>query len=159
LNTFEFFNQHFGRFLTDQTGNVLVDAQKALSKQHPLMSGKTTRLTSGWAIIRPTKSTLQLEVSCSGIDVVGNTVTRFEAFFEDLSHWNGEPRIYLTFGARTFPISNLFITHDPRCVRICSPVEVETFDFTQAPDHTAGLVHRILYKQLATKGMTHGIHH
>ena len=160
LNTFEFFNQHFGRFLTEQTGDAIADAQKALSMNHPLLSGKTSRLGSGWAIIRPNRSTLQLGVRCSGeIEIAGNTVTRFAAFLEDLQKWNGEPRIYLTFDKRPVPASNLFVTYDPRLVRICSPTAIETFDFTQPPRDTSGAVHRNIYKELSIKGVQNGVHH
>jgi len=152
VNTIEFFNQYFGRHLTEQTGDAFLDAQTALSKSHPLRSGKISRLASGWAIVRPGRSSLQLEVKCSGIDVVGNGINRFEAFLADLREWSGEPRLYLTFDKRPVPVPNLFLTHDTRCVRICSPTDVETFDFTQQPSADAGDVHRILYRYIVTGG-------
>jgi hypothetical protein len=148
MNTFEFFNQNFGRHLTAQTDNPLVDAQKALSMNHKLLTGKTSRLSSGWAIVRPSRSSLQLGVDCSGIEIVGGTVTRYQAFIADLQAWRNEPRIYLTFEKRPVPISNIFVTYDPRVVRICSAKGVETFDFTQPPTAESGMVHKVLYKQM-----------
>ena len=148
MNTFEFFNQNFGRHLTPQTDSLLIDAQTALSMNHNLLTGKASRLSSGWAIVRPSRSSLQLGVDCSGIEIVGNTVSRFQAFIADLQAWRNEPRIYLVFDKRPVPIANLFVTYDPRAVRICSAKGVETFDFTQAPTDESGMVHKVLYKQM-----------
>ena len=148
MNTFDFFNQNFGRHLTEQTGNALADAQTALSKNHELLTGKASRLSSGWGIVRPSRSSLQLGVRCTGIDIVGNTVSRFQAFIADLLAWNNEPRIYLTFDKRPVPIANLFVTYDPRAVRICSAKGVETFDFTKVPTDDSGMVHKVLFKQM-----------
>lgn len=148
MNTFDFFNQNFGRFLAEQTGNEMADAQTALSKNHELQTGKTSRLSSGWAIVRPGRSSLQLGVKCTGIEITGNTVSRFQAFIADLQNWEGEPRIYLTFDKRPIPIANLFVTYDLRAVRICSAKGVETFDFTKDPTDESGMVHKVLFKQM-----------
>ena len=148
MSTFDFFNKNFGCHLTEQTGNALTDAQTALSMNHQLLTGRTSRLASGWAIIRPGRSSLQLGVECSGIEIVGNTVSRFQAFIADLQTWKNEPRIYLVFDKRPVPIANLFITYDPRVVRICSPKGVETFEFTKPPTDESGMVHKVLYKQM-----------
>ncbi len=151
MNAFEFFNQGFGRHLTAQTGNALADAQTALSKNHLLKSGKASRLASGWAIIRPGRSSLQLLVDCQGIELTGNTVGRFEAFERELRTWSGEPRIFLTFDKRPVPIQNLFITHDTRAVRVCSAAGVEAFDYTQDPTDDSGMIHKVLFKQFGGK--------
>ena len=37
VNTYQFFNQNFGRFLTAQTNNPYMDAWRALSSTHPLV--------------------------------------------------------------------------------------------------------------------------
>lgn len=148
MNTFEFFNQNFGRHLTPQSDNPLADAQTALSMNHKLQAGKASRLSSGWAIVRPGRSSLQLGVDCTGIEIVGNTVSRFQAFISDLQAWSNEPRIYLIFDKRPVPLANLFVTYDHRAVRICSAKGVETFDFTKAPTNESGMVHKVLYKQM-----------
>ena len=148
MDTFDFFNKNFGRHLTKQTDNALADVQTALSMNHQLLTGKGSRLASGWAIIRPGGSSLQLGVKCSGITIVGNTVSRFEAFIADLQAWKNEPRIFLTFDKRPVPIASLFITYDLRAVRICSPKGVETFDFTKPPTDESGMVHKGLFKQM-----------
>ena len=148
MDTFDFFNKNFGCHLTKQTDNALADAQTALSMNHQLLTGKVSRLASGWAIIRPGGSSLQLGVKCSGITIAGNTVSRFEAFIADLQAWKNEPRIFLMFDKRPVPIANLFVTYDPRAVRICSPKGVETFDFTKPPTDESGMVHKVLFKQM-----------
>ena len=148
MNTFDFFNDNFGRHLTPTTGNALADAQTALSMNHELLTGKASRLSSGWGIVRPGRSSLQLGVKCTGIEIVGNTVSRFQAFIADLKAWKNEPRIYLMFDKRPVPIANLFVTYDPRAVRICSAKGVETFDFTKPPNDDSGMVHRVLFKQM-----------
>lgn len=148
MDTFDFFNHNFGRHLTEQTDNALADAQTALSMNHQLLTGKASRLASGWAIIRPGHSSLQLGVKCSGIKIVGNTVSRFQAFIADLQAWKNEPRIYLMFDKRPVPIANLFVTYDLRAVRVCSPKGVETFDFTKPPTDESGMVHKVLFKQM-----------
>ena len=115
---------------------------------HQLLTGKVSRLASGWAIIRPGRSSLQLGVKWSGRTIAGNTVSRFEAFIADLQAWKNEPRIFLMFDKRPVPIANLFVTYDPRAVRICSPKGVETFDFTKPPTDESGMVHKVLFKQM-----------
>lgn len=149
MNTFEFFNQNFGRYLTQQSENPLADAQTALSMNHKLQTGKTSRLSSGWAIVRPGRSSLQLGVDCTGIEIVGNSVSRSQAFTSDLEAWRNEPRIYLIFDKRPVPLANLFVTYDHRAVRICSAKGVETFDFNKAPENDSGKVHKLLYKQMS----------
>lgn len=149
MNTYDFFNQHFGRFLTEQTNQPHMDSWRALSSMHPMYNkdGKKSlsRLASGWAIIRPTGSLVQLNLLADGIR--HDQRTRFEAFADELSNWDDTPRMFLIFDKAPIPISNLFITIDLRAVRICSPSGVETFDYTKPASPNAGVVQRVLEKQ------------
>lgn len=123
-----------------------MDAWHALSSNHPLPSGKQSRLVSGWAIIRPNSATLQTRLAIEGIGYDDRGRSRFTAFAEELAAWDRTPRMFLLFDKASIPISNLFITIDIRAVRICTPSGVETFDYTQTAKPTAGIVQRNLEK-------------
>ncbi len=147
MNTYEFFMAHFGRHLIDATG--LTPAQgteQALSSNHAQPKGTASRLQSGWAIVRPGSSSLQLKLAAQGIAYEERTA--MEAFIEELRTWDGEsPRIFLQFAKAPVPISHLFLTVDRRLIRICSPQGVASFDMNAEPDASATLVQRGLWKR------------
>jgi len=151
MNTFQFFNQNFGRFLTEQTNQPYMDTWRALSSGHPLQKknkkgeDQSGRLSSGWAIIRPSGSTMQQKLAVSGIEY--DDRTRFEAFADELAAWDDTPRIFLMFDKSPIPIANVFMTLDLRAVRICGPAGVETFDYTKSAPPTANVIQRNLEKQ------------
>ncbi len=147
MNTYEFFIEYFGKHLMDcEEHSPSVAAWKVLSSNHKQKKGSLSRLTSGWAILRPHKSTIQLELTASGLDY--DKRTRYEAFEEELDTWDGhEPRMFLTFDKAPIPISNLFLTLDKRLIRICSPKSVESFDITSPPNEVSGIVQRVLWSQ------------
>ena len=128
-----------------------MDAWKTLSSTYKIINkdGKSTasRLASGWAIIRPTGSSVQLNLTIDGIKY--DPRTRFEAFADELAHWGDTPLMFLVFDKAPIPIANLFLTLDLRAVRICSPGGVETFDYTQPAHPKSGLMQRVLEKQRA----------
>ena len=97
MNTYEFFIEYFGKHILDCEGlTPSAAAWKVLSSSHKQKKGTVSRLTSGWAILRPQKSTIQLELTASGLDY--DKRTRYEAFEEELETWDGiEPRMFLTF--------------------------------------------------------------
>lgn len=148
MNTYQFFNQSFGRHLTEQTNRPSADAWRALSKQHAILNkeGKpsTSRLT-GWAIIRPNGASAQTRFE--GAEIAYDARTRFEAFAHELEHWDGEPRMFLSFSKAPLPIANLFITADLRAVRVCSPGGVETFDATNPDEKEGGVSERNIAKE------------
>ena len=142
----DFFNQNFGRFLTKQTGNAAADAQRALSSGHAMKKGGfPQRIASGWAIVRPDRPTMQFELAAAGIEF--SRLTRYEAFQAELDAWDGSPRVFIEFDKKPVPIQNLFVTYDPRAVRICSPKGVETFDYTQPPAKDGCKTHKVIWKQ------------
>lgn len=141
-----FFNDNFGRYLAEQTGNPAADAQRALSKGHVMKKGGAPqRIASGWAIVRPGRPTMQFELAAAGIDY--SKLTRYEAFLAELDHWDGTPRIFIEFDKKPVPVHNLFVTYDPRAVRICSPKGTEMFDYTRPPDKDGCKTHKVLWKQ------------
>jgi hypothetical protein len=147
MNTYEFFIEYFGKHILDCEGlTPSAAAWKVLSSSHKQKKGTVSRLTSGWAILRPERSTIQLELTASGLDY--DKRTRYEAFEEELETWDGiEPRMFLTFDKAPIPISNLFLTLDKRLIRICSPKTVESFDITAPPNEVSGIVQRVLWSQ------------
>lgn len=140
MNAFEFFNAHFGRHLVPQTNRPHADAWTALKSTYPVTTkeGKLSksRLSSGWAIIRPGETLLQLALRADGL--TQSPLTRFEAFAAELDGWDGRPRLFLTFDKAPLPIAHLFLTVDLRAVRICGVSGVETFDATRPPPPDAG---------------------
>ncbi len=142
--TYDFFNEHFGQYLVEQSGAPHEAAWRALSANHALARGGQNRIISGWAIIRPGKSSLQHKLAASGIEY--DDRTRFQAFADELTRWDGAERMFLTFDKSPIPISNLYLTYDLRAVRICSPAGVETFDYTKEPGPKAGRIHRNIWR-------------
>ena len=146
MNVIELFNQGFGRHLVAQTDNPVADAQKALSSGHPMQKGgNPQRIASGWAIIQLNQSVMQFKLAIQGVRY--SDQTRYEAFQELLTSWNGTPSILIEFDKKPVPVKNLFITYDVRCVRVCSPKGVETFDYTQEPTKESFRTHKVLWKQ------------
>ena len=141
-----FFNDHFGRYLTAQTGAASADAQRALSSGHAMLKGGAPqRIASGWAIVRPGQSTMQFELAAKGIAY--SRQSRYEAFRAELDRWDGTPRMFIEFDKKPVPVANLFVTYDLRAVRICSPKGCETFDYTRPPDKDGAKTHKVLWKQ------------
>ncbi len=140
-----FFNDNFGRHLVEQGDDPVANARRALSSGHRMKKGgMPQRIASGWAVIRPGKSTMQFELAADGIDY--SKLTRYEAFLAELEGWDGTPRMFLEFNKRPVPVGNLFRTFDLRQVRICSAGGVETFDFTKAPEKDGCKTHKVLWK-------------
>lgn len=140
-----FFNENFGRHLVEQSGDFAVDAQRALSSGHKMKKGGgPQRIASGWAIVRPGKSTMQFELTAEGIAY--SKQTRYEAFLAELENWDQSPRIFIEFSKKPVPVGNLFRTFDLRQVRICSAGGFEAFDFTKAPEKDGCKTHKVLWK-------------
>lgn len=148
MNTYEFFMEHFGRHLIDAQGLTAAQgAEKALSSNHKTIKGTLSRLSSGWAIVRPGDSSLQLKLAAKGLQY--DNRTRLEAFVEELVAWDGKsPRIFLEFDKAPVAISNLFITVDRRLVRICSPKNVASFDMSVEPTDASPIIQRAIWKRL-----------
>ncbi len=149
MNTYDFFMEHFGRHLIDAKGLTAAQgAEKTLSSNHKTIKGTPSRLSSGWAIVRPGISSLQLKLAAKGLQY--DSRTRLEAFMEELLAWDGEsPRIFLEFDKAPVPISNLFITVDRRLIRICSPKNVASFDMSAEPNDASPIIQRAIWKRLS----------
>jgi len=146
INTFEFFNQYFGKHLVSQKGEPHVVAYRALSSNHMLSKGTPSRLVSGWAIIRPSISSLKFAIAAKGLNI--DPRTQVEAFMAELEEWDGiEPRIFLLLDQAPVPIENLFMSVDKRAIRICSPAGVESFDLNEAPTEESGGIQKAMWKR------------
>lgn len=150
MNTFQFFNEYFGKCLVRQDGTAHEAAYRALSSNHRLAKGTEGRLASGWAIVRPRGgSSVQLKLAAAGL--LYDDRTRIEAFMDELAQWDGkEPRIFLMFDKAPVPLSNLFMTVDRRAVRICSPAGVETFNLDLEPSADSGGIQKAMWKRRVT---------
>ena len=144
----DFFNQNFGRHFVEKTGDAIADANAVLSGGHKMRKagGTVQRISSGWAIVRPGRSTLQMKFAATGVDYADED--RYTAFLAELEAWDGTPRIFLTFDKKPIPVGHVFVTYDRRAVRICSPGSVETFDFTVPPEKTGGVAHKVIWKKM-----------
>lgn len=160
MNTFEFFNAHFGRHLVPQTGEPWEDAYRALATGYPLPGRAPDKqyrkkLESGWAIIRPGRSTMTVNRVVTGIEIIppkkDGGMTSYEAFCAELEAWDGEPRLFLCFTQKTFSTRNLFLTVDPREVCVCEPKIVERFDWL-APSNNPGKHERNIRKHAGQDG-------
>ncbi|MDA8663983.1 hypothetical protein N9L66_03375 [Porticoccaceae bacterium] len=132
MNAFNFLNDNFGKYIVSQSGSSLESAERALSSSHLMVTGKYSRLASGWAIVKENHATLQLKLAADGIHY--DDRTRYQAVLDALDAWDGNPMLLMTFDKKPLPLSNLFLTVDIRAVRICSPSGVQTFDYTSNPD-------------------------
>jgi len=144
VNTFEFFNENFGRYLVEQSGEPHKATSRALSSNHLLAKGTSCRLVSGWAIVKPGKTTIQLKLAAKGLQY--DDRKWHEAILDALENWDNEPTLFMIFDKSPLSISNLFLTVDLRAVRICTPSNVQTFDYTKEPGNAAPEYHRVLTK-------------
>ena len=144
MNTFEFFNENFGRHLVEQDGAPYQAAARALSSSHKMLKGTSSRLASGWAIVKPGNATIQLKLAYPSLSY--DVRTRFEAMLEALENWDGQPTLFLTFDKSPLSISNIFLTVDLRAVRICMPSGVQTFNYMLDASETSPQFYKILAK-------------
>ena len=150
-STFEIIAKGFARHVLPGglSNDAVRDSARALTMNHPLKKGSTSRLT-GWAIIRESGTTCQADLSAQGIES-GDTRTRYAAFANEVANFR-EPVVFLQFTKSTVNIANVFATYDPRITRICSPDACETFDATVEPDGAAGVAQRNIWKALKALG-------
>jgi hypothetical protein len=145
MNTFDFFNDNFGKLLSQQGNDPYENAANALSSNHARPEGSDTRIMSGWAIVSKGQAVMQYELAAEGIKY--DTRTRYEAIYEALENWDEQPILFMTFTNKPLPIANLFLTIDLRAVRICEPSGVSTFDYTKEPTETSPQFYKTLYNQ------------
>jgi hypothetical protein len=153
----DFFNRVMGRHLVEQTGDALADAQRALSGGHRMAKGGAPqRIASGWGILTVDRATIQFKLAAVGLAY--SEATRYEAWLDCLSRFDGNPVMLLEFDKKPIPPGHLARTFDVRHVVICGPKGMETFDWTSAPDPVTGArTRKVLWRlrterEAATKG-------
>lgn len=136
MNGPEFFMRYAGRHLVGPetlTGDAVVDCDMVLTISHQLNTGKTLRLSSCWMIITPSGVTTSFKAMPStGFDT---TTDKKTAKLKALK--SGEPCMLLELGKRSTAARDLFVTYDPRAVRVCQQGQSKTTDFTKDPAWTS----------------------
>lgn len=138
MTTAAFFMDNFGKHFVKPTEDAWSDVGRVLGSSYP-MTGKGTasRMQSGWAIVRPGSATLQLDLAVPVIQK--SRLTRFEAFAQELSTWDGdEPRIFMLFDKAPICAQFVFMSVDKRLVRICTKDGARIEDWTANPPKVKG---------------------
>ena len=156
-SSLDFFNRLMGRHLVDQTGDALIDAQRALSGGHRMAKGGAPqRIASGWAVLTEKAAALQFKLAAAGITY--SEATRYEAWLDCLERFDGSPVMLLEFDKKPIPAGNLARTFDLRHVVICGPKGMEVFNWTTAPDPPTGTrSHKVLWRLRAERQKTAGL--
>lgn len=133
MNAASFFMENFGRHFKTQTGQPWVDVQSVLSGVYKMRNkASSSRLQSGWAIIRPGSATLKHDVDAP--EILKSAETWREAFQRELDGWDGfSPRIFLLFDKAPIPASNIFLSVDRRHVRVCTNSGASIENWTKQP--------------------------
>jgi hypothetical protein len=141
MNTFEFLAEHFaGQFAIDPNISCPVKrVERALSMPHPMTdkldakgNPKTKRFMKGaWAVVYNGGVMTNSDFMYDSI-LIEPELKAHEAFLYAVDHLPG-PWCFLTFTNAAFPLSNIYLTFDPRVMRVCSPGDTETFNlFSEA---------------------------
>lgn len=148
--TFDFLSSYGAARFGINTGNVLLDVERWLNSSHLHADGSYRRPSDTWMIIsRERVLTRQrfaiIPDALPGLCVVDMPETK--AIYRHLQHWDGSPFCILSLEKKRLYLKDIFLTHDLRAVRVCSPRAVECFDFTQPPSEGGGKYHRRLWKE------------
>lgn len=138
MNTAHFLMENFGRHFIQRGNDEWADVGRVLSGAYPMV-GKTSssRMQSGWAIVRPGSATLQLDLAVPAIQK--SRMTRYEAFAAELATWDGlSPRIFMLFDKAPIAAKDIFVSVDKRRVRICTKAGARTEDWTINPPTAKG---------------------
>ena len=150
MNTFEFLAENFAKHMTDEKINDPVAlTRRALSKSYDLdrppneKTGKvpTSRLKN-WVVVYNGGTMLKLDLAVQGVRREEN-MTWAQAFVYALENLPA-PWCFLQFENTIMSLSNVFLTHDIRAVRICSPKGVVTLNWLSDPTTN---IHRTMLKE------------
>ena len=128
----------FGRHFIQPGNDEWVDVGRVLSTTYPMV-GKTSssRMQSGWAIVRPGSATLKLDLAVPAVQKSG--LDRNVAFAAELATWDGlSPRIFMLFDKAPIAAKHIYVSIDKRRVRICTKAGARTEDWTINPPTAKG---------------------
>ncbi|MGI9135411.1 MAG: hypothetical protein ACR2I0_15955 [Rhodoferax sp.] len=138
MTTAQFFMDNFGRHFVAPTDDAWVDVGHVLRGSYPMAhKSASSRMQSGWAIVRPGSASMQLDLEAPGIEKSDRT--RHEAFARELADWDGiEPRIFMLFDKAPLLAQHIFISVDKRRVCVCTPAGARIEDWTKHPPKVKG---------------------
>ena len=130
MNGPEFFMLHAGYRLLpshEKTEDVVKDADRLFSISLPLNTGKSLRLSSCWFVVTAD----WVATSFKTLPETGfrHDLDRKTAI--DLALKAGNPCVLLALGKRTMTANDIYVTHDPRAVRLCEQGKTRTYDATK----------------------------
>lgn len=130
MNGAEFFMRYAGYALMPAslaTGDAVLDARTLFGLSLPLSTGSSLRLSSCWMVVTPSWVATSFKlVPKAGWRLGGE---RRQAMLSALR--GGGPCLIVAAGKRSLSPRDLFVTHDPRAVRLCSEGAATTFDATR----------------------------
>lgn len=133
MNGPEFFMKHAGYKLLPMemhSDDAVTDAETLFSMSLPQNQGSFLRLSSCWLVVTPNWVATSFKVMPS--TGFRTDLKRPEAI--RLALKTGGPTLILALGKRTVEPRDLFVTYDPRAVRMCSEGSTKTYDATVEKD-------------------------
>jgi hypothetical protein len=136
MNGPEFFMWHAGYKLLPKemhSDDAVADAKLLFSMSIPQNQGSFLRLSSCWMVVTPDWVATSFRV----LPTTGfrSDLKRPEAIRMALKQ--ASPCIIMALGKRTVEPRDLFVTYDPRAVRMCSEGVTKTYDATLEKDWTS----------------------
>jgi hypothetical protein len=149
MNTFDFLAR-YGAALFIATGNdAVADVHRWLNTALDQPSGKTSRVTSTWAVVSEEGVEMkQRFVPRSADSVVFSDDAPSVAFARHLAFLSG-PKAFLIFEKKPLDLKQMFLTFDLRMARVCTPRGAITFDATRAPGAAAAPIVKAIWKARA----------
>lgn len=136
MNGPEFFMKHAGYKLLPKelhTHDAVADAAVLFSMSIPQSQGSVLRLSSCWFVITAEWVATSFKVLPSTGFQTG--LKRPDAIRKALK--SAQPCLIMALGKRTVEPRDLFVTYDPRAVRMCSEGSTKTYDATLEKDWTS----------------------
>lgn len=136
MNGPEFFMKHAGYKLLPKemhTDDEVVDASLLFSMSIPQSQGTFLRLSSCWLVATE-------EWVATSFKVLPSTGFRSDLKRPDairMALKSKKPCLIMALGKRTVEPRDLFVTYDPRAVRMCSEGSTKTYDATLEKDWTS----------------------
>ena len=125
MNAPEFFVKHFGKKVWADvalTGDYIKDCRTMLRSSAWLSTGVQKRFSSAWAVI--TEDWTQTSFKVDDRAGIQSTMKHQDAVKAAMA--TGKPFLYLMLGMKSTVAEDLYLTYDPRALRVCGQGEVET---------------------------------